>query len=122
MWTIMIALVLCVTFGRTVSIDMFHVSASTSTSTGVAPVRKTANKQEAIVNDGRMTSSSTPKSIACKTRSKATLPFATAMPCFLPISEANFFSNSPTIGESPERKLLSRQASTAALSSTVICG
>ena len=56
---------------------IFHESLSTSHSTGVAPDLITADKQEIIVKEGRITSSPFFKLIEFRAKSKATDPLLT---------------------------------------------
>jgi hypothetical protein len=87
--------------------SMFHVAASESTTTGVAPARTMAAAQEMMVNAGRITSSPLPIPRATTASSSATVPFATATPYARPHRAAMPRSNLSTNGPSDEIQPLS---------------
>src|SRR6056300_1110942 len=77
-WTIKTTRVLVVILFFTSSNFIFHDIGLTSQNTGLAPLRITAAKQEIIVKDGIITSSSSCKSSNFRATSSATLPLLRA--------------------------------------------
>ena len=72
---------------------VFQLLISTSQKIGLPPALITADKQETIVNDGKITSSSSFRLSDSSARSKATDPFETATAYSLLNLSLNLFSN-----------------------------
>src|SRR4029079_17255016 len=119
--TAMYARVFDVRAAMTASSDALSVSASTSTSTGVAPTWAITSALAANVHVGTMTSSPGPTPIASSARCSAAVAELTATAFGNPTNAANASSNSLTRGpvvSHPE----SRTARTASFSRSVIDG
>ena len=76
---------------------VFQLLISTSQKIGLPPALITADKQETIVNDGKITSSSSFRLSDSSARSKATDPFETATAYFAPTKLAILLLNFSTV-------------------------
>src|SRR5512138_3573373 len=77
---------------------MLKVVASTSISSGVAPVRATGEAVAQNVNDGQKTASPGPAPIAISTITSASVPLAQLTTCLAPQNSASAFSRVVTSG------------------------
>src|SRR5712664_314553 len=78
--------------------SMLKVVSSTSTNTGVAPVRATASPVAQNVNDGQNTASPRPTPLAISTISSASVPLAQLTTCLAPLKSASAASSCVTSG------------------------
>src|ERR1700754_3907742 len=77
---------------------MLKLVSSTSTNSGVAPVRATGEAVAQNVNDGQNTASPGPAPIAISTMTSASVPLAQVMTCLAPQNSDSAFSSATTPG------------------------